>query len=204
MSTLCAWRHGGFSLSDRTTTGGWGRREYSWIRLRTDSGLHPRPDQTHTVHHPAHSGGCEFALPTPTDENRIWESGRLRLFLSHVSRIKAQTSALKAALRALGIDGFVAHEDIEPAFEWHREIEFGLRSMHALCALVITHARSIFNANGSLAAPTLLAAALIRTATRGSIPKKAAARSKTSVVELNSSHELFDDIWWREPDSNRR
>jgi hypothetical protein len=43
---------------------------------------------------------------------------------------------LKKALAAYGIDGFVAHEDIQPTVEWQREIEFALRSMHMLCAIV--------------------------------------------------------------------
>jgi hypothetical protein len=83
-------------------------------------------------------GAVSIALPTKSDENRIWEPNRLRLFVSHVSRIKAETGALKAALRPLGIDAFVAHDDIEPTLDWRREVEFALRSMHALCALV-TH-----------------------------------------------------------------
>ena len=82
------------------------------------------------------SGAVSIALPMPSDENRIWLPGRLRLFLSHVSAIKVETAELKTALAPLGIDCFVAHEDIEPTREWHREIEFALRSMHALCALI--------------------------------------------------------------------
>ena len=35
-----------------------------------------------------------------------------------------------------GIAGFVAHEDIEPSLEWQAEIELGLRSMHALAAIL--------------------------------------------------------------------
>jgi TIR domain len=81
-------------------------------------------------------GAVSIALPTQTDEKRIWMPNRVRLFLSHVSRIKTETSALKAALQPYGIDAFVAHEDIEPSQEWQKEIEFALRSMHAFCALV--------------------------------------------------------------------
>lgn len=82
------------------------------------------------------AGAVAIALPTQTDENRIWKPKYLRLFLSHVSRIKVETSALKSALWSLGIDCFVAHEDIEPSSDWIREIEFALRSMHAFCALI--------------------------------------------------------------------
>jgi len=81
-------------------------------------------------------GAVSIALPTQSDENRIWRANRLRIFISHVSRIKVEASALKNSLLPLGFDGFVAHDDIEPTLEWHREIEFALRSMHTLCALI--------------------------------------------------------------------
>jgi hypothetical protein len=79
-------------------------------------------------------------FPTPTDEARIWTAGKLRLFVSHVSRIKTSATRLKAALDTFGVDAFVAHEDIEPTQEWalelELELELALRSMHALCAIV--------------------------------------------------------------------
>lgn len=81
-------------------------------------------------------GAIAVPVPTQTDENRIWSPGRIRLFFSHVSRIKGPTSDLKKALAPLGIDSFVAHEDIQPTLLWHREIEFALRSMDVLCALI--------------------------------------------------------------------
>ena len=62
--------------------------------------------------------------------------GRLRLFLSHVSKYKVAVSKLKDGLALYGIAAFVAHEDIEPSLQWRDEIELGLRSMHALAALV--------------------------------------------------------------------
>jgi hypothetical protein len=81
-------------------------------------------------------GAASLVLPTPTDENRIWETNRLRLFISHVSRIREPTFSLKLALKPLGIDAFVAHADIEANLKWRREVEFALRSMHAVCALI--------------------------------------------------------------------
>ena len=82
------------------------------------------------------NGAIAVPVPTRSDEKRIWKPGRIRLFLSHVSRIKLAASGLKEALAAYGIDAFVAHQDIKPTLEWQREIEFALRSMHMLCALV--------------------------------------------------------------------
>jgi hypothetical protein len=82
-------------------------------------------------------------LATPTDEARIWSVGRLRLFVSHVSRVKRSATNLKNALAPLGIDAFVAHEDIEPTRAWELEIELALRSMHALCAFVTSDFHAI-------------------------------------------------------------
>lgn len=64
-------------------------------------------------------GAVAVAVPTRTDENRIWKPRRVRVFFSHITRIKVETSALKAALEPFGIDGFVAHEDILPTIQWH-------------------------------------------------------------------------------------
>lgn len=45
-----------------------------------------------------------------------------RLFISHVSAIKADAASLFDELRAYGISSFVAHQDIEPTKEWEDEI----------------------------------------------------------------------------------
>lgn len=81
-------------------------------------------------------GAIAVPIPSATDEQRIWKPNRIRLFLSHVSRIKGPTAELKKALAPFGVDSFVAHEDIQPTVLWHREIELALRSMDILCALV--------------------------------------------------------------------
>ena len=67
-------------------------------------------------------------------------SGPLDIFacLSVISPFhKLKATALKAALRKYGISSFVAHEDIEPTFEWQDEIEKALASMDALTAILI-------------------------------------------------------------------
>lgn len=68
--------------------------------------------------------------------DRLWDSGLLRLFLSHKDEHKKAVAALKAELKIRGISAFVAHDDIEPTNEWMDEIELGLRSMDALAALL--------------------------------------------------------------------
>lgn len=84
----------------------------------------------------ASATATRMPFPSSTDVDRIWTPGRLRLFLSHVSRVKASAVNLKTSLASLGIDAFVAHEDIEPTRAWELEIELALRSAHALCAFV--------------------------------------------------------------------
>lgn len=66
----------------------------------------------------------------------FWVEGRLRVFISHLSKNKVFASALQAEMAKLGISGFVAHEDIEPDEEWQNEIERALRTCDALVALL--------------------------------------------------------------------
>lgn len=74
--------------------------------------------------------------PSELEVRRLWPEGRFRLFLSHVSSHKIAVSKLKAELALRGVTAFVAHEDIVPSLQWRDEIELGLRSMHALAALI--------------------------------------------------------------------
>ncbi|MBI4827769.1 MAG: toll/interleukin-1 receptor domain-containing protein [Nitrospinae bacterium] len=75
------------------------------------------------------------SIPAKTLQ-RIWGSNHVRIFLSHKSSIKQEVSKLKQSLAQCGVAVFVAHEDIEPTEEWHREIENALFSMDALVALL--------------------------------------------------------------------
>lgn len=77
-------------------------------------------------------------LPVFKDNSTsFWKAGHFRLFISHLSSFKATIGILKNALEKYGISGFVAHEDIEPTKEWQEEIEKGLFSMDALCAVLM-------------------------------------------------------------------
>lgn len=66
----------------------------------------------------------------------LWKPGTFRLFMSHVSAKKVPVAKVKAELATYGIDGFVAHEDIEPTKEWQVVIEHALRSCHAVAAFL--------------------------------------------------------------------
>ena len=72
----------------------------------------------------------------PDVEKRIWGDESFRVFFSHKSEVKKQTSDLKERLRLFGVTCFVAHEDIHPTKEWQNEIENALSSMDALVALM--------------------------------------------------------------------
>lgn len=67
---------------------------------------------------------------------RIWGGGSFRIFLSHKTSVKKETSDLKAQLLLFGMTAFVAHEDIRPTKEWQGEIENALASMDAFVALM--------------------------------------------------------------------
>ena len=69
-------------------------------------------------------------------QDRLWEQGYYRLFLSHKTEDKVEAAKLKADLRQYGVSCFVAHEDIHPTKEWQNEIENALFSMDALVALM--------------------------------------------------------------------
>ncbi|WP_343522362.1 toll/interleukin-1 receptor domain-containing protein [Pedobacter sp.] len=77
--------------------------------------------------------GFSNILSEPT----FWKPGHFKLFISHLATFKVTASALKESLEKYGISGFVAHEDIEPTKEWQDEIEQGLFTMEALCAILI-------------------------------------------------------------------
>lgn len=77
---------------------------------------------------------------TPSQEQvinqRIWNNGKFRVFLSHKSEFKVETAKLKEELAFFGASSFVAHEDIEPTREWQDEIENALHTMDVLVALM--------------------------------------------------------------------
>lgn len=74
-------------------------------------------------------------LPVHGDAT-MWRDGYFRLFLSHVSSFKNETSKLAENLAEYGVTGFVAHQDIEPTKEWERELRLALMTCDALACLL--------------------------------------------------------------------
>ena len=72
----------------------------------------------------------------PKDEERIWGSEPIRLFISHRDSVKAQVNELASSLRDYGISAFVAHDVIEPDEDWQKEIEIALQSMEAMLVYI--------------------------------------------------------------------
>jgi hypothetical protein len=66
----------------------------------------------------------------------VWSGELFRLFLSHSSIDKVFVADLKKSLRSYGIEGFVAHEDIDPTSEWLRTILGALDTCDALAAVL--------------------------------------------------------------------
>lgn len=65
-----------------------------------------------------------------------WQPEHFRVFLSHLSAQKVFAAELQSELLGFGITSFVAHNDIEPTFEWQVEIESALRTCDSLVALL--------------------------------------------------------------------
>jgi len=85
-----------------------------------------------------HNYGASTKAPSKRlDHSDLWKFGHFRLFLSHLASFKVTIGHLKTELEKYGISSFVAHEDIEPGKEWQMEIEKGLFSMDALCAILM-------------------------------------------------------------------
>jgi hypothetical protein len=84
------------------------------------------------------SGAMENPQRTITPERsvRIWGDSGYRVFLSHKTEVKKETSVLKESLKLYGVASFVAHEDILPTKEWQNEIEVALELMDAFVALL--------------------------------------------------------------------
>lgn len=61
---------------------------------------------------------------------------KVKIFVSHLATHKIAALNLSEALELFGMDGFVAHEDIEPTKEWQRTIEQELLTMDGLIALL--------------------------------------------------------------------
>lgn len=69
-------------------------------------------------------------------EPAFWQEGKLKVFLSHLSKQKTWTTELQDALLHYGISAFVAHKDIKPTLEWQGQIETALATCDALVALL--------------------------------------------------------------------
>lgn len=78
-----------------------------------------------------------YSIETPSYlEPAFWEEGKLKVFLSHLSKQKSWTTELQEALLPYGISAFVAHKDIKPTLEWQVQIETALATCDALVALL--------------------------------------------------------------------
>jgi hypothetical protein len=85
---------------------------------------------------PVSHNGSEITPSNSTHLPDFWKPPYFRLFISHCTSLKVPVAALSDAFDALGITGFVAHEDIEPNRKWEQEIESALQTTEALLAIV--------------------------------------------------------------------
>jgi hypothetical protein len=74
---------------------------------------------------------------TYDEQDEPWDKGcQCRVFITHLATQRKTASAVQAQLRWWGVDGFVAHQDIDPGAEWVRVILAALQSCDALIALM--------------------------------------------------------------------
>ena len=74
---------------------------------------------------------------SPKHPPDLWQSTEeFKLFISHISEHKDIALRLKESLKVHEINGFVAHEDINPALEWQTQL---LRALSCMDALVAVH-----------------------------------------------------------------
>jgi hypothetical protein len=66
----------------------------------------------------------------------FWKPQEPCLFISHITAFKTEAMMYRNYLSVFGINGFVAHQDIEPTKEWQNEIEVALLTMDALLVLL--------------------------------------------------------------------
>jgi TIR domain len=69
-------------------------------------------------------------------EPPFWQEGKLKVFLSHLSKQKSWATELQEALLSYGVSAFVAHKDIKPTLEWQVQIETALATCDALVTLL--------------------------------------------------------------------
>ncbi len=82
-------------------------------------------------------GGLEQPLQTSAAaEDKLWQAGCFRLFISHKSEAKNQLSTVCGFLKYYGIDGFLAHTTIEPDEFWRSQIRLGLQTCDSLVAVL--------------------------------------------------------------------
>jgi hypothetical protein len=114
------------------TSDSWeGNDKYAYVVWMIDGARDETLVELHDYVFPDHIGTQESESATSAG---AWTTGRFRLFLSHTSPNARFMTALKEALAPYYIDGFVAHEDIDPGAEWQGEIETALQTCDALVA----------------------------------------------------------------------
>jgi hypothetical protein len=83
----------------------------------------------------AHLDPDASAVPASTSGGP-WDQDAFRLFVSHTHAHRGFAGQLRASLRRVGIDAFVAHDAIGPTSEWRDVVESALRTCDALIAIL--------------------------------------------------------------------
>ncbi len=80
----------------------------------------------------------QYQSPIVSDNinQSVWLNKKRKVFISHLSKDRQKASALQYYLLKNDISAFVAHEDIEPNQDWQNAIEYALKTMDLLIAII--------------------------------------------------------------------
>ena len=70
------------------------------------------------------------------DTSTIWNSGKMKFFISHRDNKKHEAKELAKRLESFGISSFVAHDSIAPMTTWKNEIYKALKTMDAFVCFI--------------------------------------------------------------------
>jgi hypothetical protein len=80
----------------------------------------------------------EIKMVEPIVKKDVFD-GRIKAFISYSTFDKIKAAVVKVQLRRFGIDGFLAHEDIQCSEEWKEKITQELLSSHVFIPLLSTN-----------------------------------------------------------------
>jgi len=111
-----------------------GNLNSDWVSLKagTQNSLQATSDEILTNIHKFLIGG----VTTSIDSFNTWKESGVRLFMSHSSGKKVFVTQVSEKLKELGIQSFVAHDDIQSGTTWFEAMTSAIRSCDVFVAFI--------------------------------------------------------------------